>query len=76
MFIAFVNICSAKFATRVQIFFTGTKITAMVVLIGIGIYNVSRGQYGGIPMEFDTSSASYGDIAMAFYSGLWAYDGW
>ena len=25
---------------------------------------------------FKHSTTSYGDIATAFYSGLWAYDGW
>ena len=25
---------------------------------------------------FEGSTTSFGDIATAFYSGLWAYDGW
>ncbi|CAG7731873.1 unnamed protein product, partial [Allacma fusca] len=76
LFIGFVNVYSAKIATRIQIFFTGAKITAMLILIGVGVYNVANGEYGGIPMEYDTSSANYGQIAMAFYSGLWSYEGW
>jgi L-type amino acid transporter 9 len=34
------------------------------------------GEFGGLPDHYDYSSEAGFDIAVAFYSGLWAYDGW
>ncbi|OXA52359.1 b(0,+)-type amino acid transporter 1 [Folsomia candida] len=76
--IAAVNIFSAKLATRVAIVFLVAKLSAMGLMIGIGIYNVSKGEWGALDLNetWDKGDASVGDIASSFYSGLWAYDGW
>ncbi|XP_035709913.1 b(0,+)-type amino acid transporter 1 isoform X2 [Folsomia candida] len=74
--IATVNILSVNGATRVQIVFTGAKIATMIIIIVIGIYNMAHGQFGAISGDWADSSHDYGTIAVSFYSGLWAYDGW
>ena len=38
---------------------------------------MSEGHYGNIVgSDKPEKSPSFGNIAIAFYSGLWAYDGW
>ncbi len=68
--IATVNVLSVNGATRVQIVFTGAKISTMIIIIVIGIYNMSRGQFGAIRGDWE-ESGSIGPIAVSFYSGLW-----
>lgn len=67
------NIFSAKLATRVAIVFLVAKLSAMGLMIGIGIYNVSKGEWGALDLNetWDKGDASVGDIASSFYSGLW-----
>ena len=75
-FVAFVNIMSASVSARVQIVFTFAKLVAGGIVIGAGIYNLSIGELGSLPTDgFDSSNSSYASIALAFYSGLWSYDG-
>jgi L-type amino acid transporter 9 len=77
--IAGVNIYSAKLATRVAIVFLVAKLSAMGLMIGIGVYNASRGEWGALDLNgtsWDKGDTSIGKIAASFYSGLWAYDGW
>ena len=56
--------------------FTVAKLLACTLVIGIGIYKLSIGEFGVLPTDgFDKSDVSYSSIALAFYSGLWSYDG-
>ncbi|CAG7820389.1 unnamed protein product [Allacma fusca] len=75
-FITFINIASVKVATRVQIFFTIAKLLAIAVIIVGGIYSMAKGKTQYLQTGFEGSVWSFGSIAAAFYSGLWAYDGW
>ncbi len=74
--VTLVNCLSVKLATTVQNVFTFCKMLAIVLIICGGAYkaldgsaNSLFGQQTGIPLKA-------GNIALAFYSGLWAYDGW
>jgi len=74
--VAGVNIISATISARVQIVFTIAKLVAAGIVIVVGVYNLCTGRMGSLPTDgFDASSAGYGTIALAFYSGLWSYDG-
>ena len=37
---------------------------------------LAKGETGDLATGFKGSTTRFGDIATAFYSGLWAYDGW
>jgi amino acid transporter len=72
--IAGVNIISAKFATQVAIVFMVAKLSAMAIMIGVGIYNISNGEWGALDLNgttWDAGDATIGDIAASFYSGGW-----
>uniref|UniRef100_A0A0N5AX83 Y+L amino acid transporter 2 n=1 Tax=Syphacia muris TaxID=451379 RepID=A0A0N5AX83_9BILA len=64
--LALVNCLSMKFVTFIQNFFTAGKLAALTLIIFTGIILIVYGRTDLQP----------GKIALAFYSGLWAYNGW
>lgn len=72
--LTFVNCWDVKWATRVQDFFTYGKLLALTVIIGTGIVQLSRGNVQNF--NFDNSETDITKIAVSFYSGLFAYNGW
>ncbi|CAG8476925.1 6668_t:CDS:2 [Ambispora gerdemannii] len=78
LIVSFINVYSVRLATRTQDFFTLVKLIALAVIAIIGFVVLGK---GGITENFEgdlfaDSSETLGDYALAFYSGLWAYDGW
>ncbi|XP_018316928.1 b(0,+)-type amino acid transporter 1 isoform X2 [Mycetomoellerius zeteki] len=74
--ITYINLISVKLYVKVQNVFTVCKVVAcMVVIIG-GIWWLSSGHVELLNNPFRGTTTSAGNIALAFYSGLWAYDGW
>uniref|UniRef100_A0A0P5JBS7 b(0,+)-type amino acid transporter 1 n=1 Tax=Daphnia magna TaxID=35525 RepID=A0A0P5JBS7_9CRUS len=74
--ITFINCYSVTAATRVQNIFTVAKLTAIAIIIGGGLYYLGLGYTENLEIGFEGSATSFGQIATAFYGGLWAYDGW
>ncbi|KAI9555433.1 hypothetical protein GHT06_017948 [Daphnia sinensis] len=74
--ITFINCFSVKLATKVQNVFTAAKLVAIAIIIAGGLYMIGIGNTQYLSQGFEGSTTSFGDIATAFYSGLWAYDGW
>jgi len=53
-------------------------VAILIICIG-GLYKFMEGNPATKDMGFTstgTTATTYGGIATAFYSGLWAYDGW
>ncbi|CAB3248590.1 unnamed protein product [Arctia plantaginis] len=72
----YINITSVKLFVKVQNIFGVCKVFACLVVIGGGIYEIARGNTGNLDKGFEGSNWNPGSIALALYSGLWAYDGW
>lgn len=70
------NIISARLATKMAIVFLIAKVSTMALMIGIGVYNMAHGELGALEGGWDSTNKTLGDIAVSFYSGLWAYSGW
>ncbi|KAJ3305306.1 hypothetical protein HDV03_001599 [Kappamyces sp. JEL0829] len=73
-----VNALSNRAATSVQTVMTAGKLLALTLIGTIGLYYLVAGQ---VSSNFDHpiftgSSSNPGSYALAFYSALWAYDGW
>ncbi|KAG1681267.1 b(0,+)-type amino acid transporter 1 [Nymphon striatum] len=49
-------------------------VTSQIIIKLIAAFTVSQTQF--LYEGFEGSTKSFSDIATAFYSGLWAYDGW
>ncbi|XP_044060580.1 b(0,+)-type amino acid transporter 1 isoform X3 [Siniperca chuatsi] len=71
-----VNCLSVKLASYVQNFFTAAKLFIILVIVGAGIVMLAQGKTETLSYAFDGASSSVGAIGLAFYNGLWAYDGW
>ncbi|XP_064192884.1 b(0,+)-type amino acid transporter 1 [Anguilla rostrata] len=74
--IVLVNCLSVKLASYVQNFFTAAKLFIILVIVVAGAVMLAKGNTENLKNTFAGASTSFGDIGLAFYNGLWAYDGW
>nr|XP_018898647.1 PREDICTED: b(0,+)-type amino acid transporter 1 isoform X1 [Bemisia tabaci] len=71
-----VNCYSVNLATGVQNTFTAAKLFAILIIIVGGLYQLMKGNTKNLENMFEGTTSSVGNLATAFYTGLWAYDGW
>ncbi|GAB0092976.1 b(0,+)-type amino acid transporter 1 [Sergentomyia squamirostris] len=74
--ILFVNCYSVNLGMAVQNIFTAAKLVAVLIIIVGGGYKLYQGNTQHLQNAFTGPTPSFGVIATAFYTGLWAYDGW
>ncbi|XP_023245413.1 b(0,+)-type amino acid transporter 1-like [Copidosoma floridanum] len=86
--ILLVNCYSVNLATGVQNAFTAGKLIAILVIVAGGSWKLLQGNTQHLRRPFDLIEELAGDddpaksvfnlgrLATAFYTGLWAYDGW
>ncbi|KAH8405387.1 hypothetical protein KR222_010288 [Zaprionus bogoriensis] len=71
-----INCYNVKWVTRVTDIFTGTKVVALMVIVGAGIWYLADGKTEHWEQPFSGGLMEPGYIALAFYSGLFSYSGW
>ncbi|VDH88873.1 solute carrier family 7 (L-type amino acid transporter), member 5 [Mytilus galloprovincialis] len=71
-----VNCVNVKWATKVQIVITASKLIALFMIIIIGFVYIGKGHVENFYNSFEGSDYSAGAIAISFYSGFWAFGGW
>ena len=80
LFISFlININSSSFTTRSQSFFTSVQILSMLFFISVGVWNLASGGTQNYERMFSSTNSgriNFKDLGVAFYSAMWAYDGW
>lgn len=74
LILTFVNCWSVKWSTFVQDIFTYGKLLALAIIILSGVYQLTQGKTQNF--TFDGSVWDVSKIALSFYSGLFAYNGW
>ncbi|XP_033478443.2 b(0,+)-type amino acid transporter 1 isoform X1 [Epinephelus lanceolatus] len=74
--ISLINCVSVKLASYVQNFFTAAKLFIILIMVVAGMVMLAQGKTETLSDAFDGTSTSIGAIGLAFYNGLWAYDGW
>lgn len=74
--LAVVNCLNVRLSMSVQVFFTFTKLLALVLITGGGIVMLAQGQTGNFDNAFEDTNLGINPIGIAFYQGLWSYDGW
>ena len=72
----YINLVSTQLYIKINNIFTFGKLFACAVVIGVGIYQLCIGNTANLKGGFEGTTTSPGLIALAFYNGLWAYDGW
>lgn len=65
-----------KLYVRINNFCSFGKVFASLIVIGGGIYQLAIGNTKNLSSGFNGTTKNPGHIALAFYNGLWAYDGW
>uniref|UniRef100_A0A8D3E7M8 B(0,+)-type amino acid transporter 1 n=1 Tax=Scophthalmus maximus TaxID=52904 RepID=A0A8D3E7M8_SCOMX len=76
LIIVSVNCFSVRLATYLQNFFTAAKLFIISVIVVAGIVLLAQGNTVTLSNAFNGTSSSFGAYGLAFYNGLWAYDGW
>ena len=74
--VTLINCLSVRLATLVQNVFTFCKMLAIIIIIGGGVYQLFHGGAKRLMSYEAEKNLEMGNLAIAFYSGLWAYDGW
>ncbi|BFZ12536.1 hypothetical protein BsWGS_15574 [Bradybaena similaris] len=71
-----VNVMSTKLSERFQMLSSAGKLSALSVVIIMGVKRMIDGELKVINEGFKATKWSPTDLAFAFYNGLWAYGGW
>ncbi|XP_058471083.1 b(0,+)-type amino acid transporter 1 isoform X3 [Solea solea] len=74
--LATVNCLNVRFSMSVQVFFMVAKVFALVVIIIGGMVMLARGHDENFKDSFANTNLGINSIGIAFYQGLWSYDGW
>jgi len=72
--LAFINCWEVKWATFVQDIFTYAKLLALFIIIATGVVQLANGKTQNFTWENTETDVT--KIALSFYSGLFAYNGW
>jgi len=72
--LTFINCWEVKWATFVQDIFTYAKLLALFIIIATGIFQLANGKTENF--TFHETETDVTKIALSFYSGLFAYNGW
>ncbi|KAK0179337.1 hypothetical protein PV327_005097 [Microctonus hyperodae] len=71
-----INCYNVKWVTRVQDLFMGTKIFALLIIMGAGLWYMFANGAHNLDKPMESTTTDPGHIALAVYSGLFSYSGW
>ncbi|XP_070776783.1 b(0,+)-type amino acid transporter 1 [Enoplosus armatus] len=74
--LATVNCLNVRISMSVQVFFMVAKVLILAVIIIGGVVMLIRGHTDTFEDSFDNTNVAINPIGIAFYQGLWSYDGW
>ncbi|KAA0183610.1 Blood-brain barrier large neutral amino acid transporter [Fasciolopsis buskii] len=74
--LTWVNVMKVRWVARIQDVFTGAKLLALTTVTFTGIVLLCMGRGGNFEDFFSSKPIGASDIALAFYSGLFAFAGW
>ena len=74
--LASVNCLNVRFAMSVQVFFMVAKVFALLVIVVGGVTRLIQGDVLPFEDSFANTNVGVNPIGIAFYQGLWSYDGW
>lgn len=76
MVLAIVNCLSVRLATGIQVVAMVVKLLALAVIILGGVVMLFQGHTENFDNSFEGTNVGITSIGIAFYQGLWSYDGW
>lgn len=76
LLLTLVNCLSVRLATSVMNIFTGAKLLALLAVVVGGMVSLASGHTQNFQNVFQNTKTEAGAIGIAFYQGLWSFDGW
>uniref|UniRef100_A0A8D0DHY9 b(0,+)-type amino acid transporter 1 n=1 Tax=Salvator merianae TaxID=96440 RepID=A0A8D0DHY9_SALMN len=76
LLLTLVNCLSVRVATSLMNVFTVAKLFALLVIIIGGVVLLAQGHVQSFQNAFQDTRTEAGIIGIAFYQGLWSFDGW
>ncbi|CAK8694550.1 unnamed protein product [Clavelina lepadiformis] len=76
MIVVLVNCASVKLSTNFLTIFSFGKILSLLIIIVGGIVMLAHGHTEHFQNAFEGEQPGVREVALAFYQGLWAFDGW
>lgn len=76
LLLAVVNCLNIRGSMAVQVVFMVAKVLALGTIVIGGVVVLAGGQTDSLKNAFEGTKAGAGTIGVAFYQGLWSYDGW
>ncbi|KAM4787490.1 LOW QUALITY PROTEIN: b(0,+)-type amino acid transporter 1-like [Cyanocitta cristata] len=76
LILTIINCLNVRLATSVMNIFTAAKLLALLVIVVGGLVLLAKGQTQSFQHGFQGTTAGIGAVGVAFYQGLWSYDGW
>ncbi|KAL0969662.1 hypothetical protein UPYG_G00230440 [Umbra pygmaea] len=73
---AIVNCLNVRFAMSLQVFFMVAKVFGLSIIIIGGVVLFVKGENNSLTDSFKGTNVGINPIGIAFYQGLWSYDGW
>lgn len=74
--VALVNCLSVRSATHIQVLATVVKLASLTVIALGGCVMLFQGKTENFENSFEGTNLGVNSIGIAFYQGLWSYDGW
>ncbi|KAL3968436.1 chemokine-like receptor 1 [Sarotherodon galilaeus] len=74
--LAIINCLNVRLATGIQVVTMAVKVVALVVIILGGIVMLFQGHTENFEDSFEGTNVGVSSMGIAFYQGLWSYDGW
>ncbi|KAJ0181956.1 hypothetical protein K1T71_002678 [Dendrolimus kikuchii] len=75
-FLTVINCYNVKWVTRIQDSFTAAKVLALVITFIASLWYLFSGNTENLECMMQGTNMKPGDIAIAFYTGLFSYSGW
>uniref|UniRef100_A0A8C5PD62 b(0,+)-type amino acid transporter 1 n=1 Tax=Leptobrachium leishanense TaxID=445787 RepID=A0A8C5PD62_9ANUR len=74
--LALINCLNVRLATSIMNIFTTAKLIVLLVIIAGGMVLLAKGNTQVFHNAFENTVTGFGPVGVAFYQGLWSYDGW
>ncbi|XP_066445271.1 b(0,+)-type amino acid transporter 1-like [Eleutherodactylus coqui] len=71
-----INCLNVRLSMSIMNFFTAAKLIILLVIIVGGLVLLVKGNTQVFHNAFANTATGFGPVGVAFYQGLWSYDGW
>ncbi|XP_036398142.1 b(0,+)-type amino acid transporter 1-like [Megalops cyprinoides] len=74
--LAIINSLNVRFSMSVQVYFLVAKVLGLAVIVIGGMALLIGGHANSFENAFEGTKLAINPVGVAFYQGLWSYDGW